>query len=109
MSSETDKNEKWIRDAERQSSILPGMLVYKKHHQEESQPFYGIVVREIDYTEWIGIMFADDPDDLGNILLRHDRQNDVDPAQWLHYEILWPDESRTIEGATSIRAVTPCE
>ena len=86
----------------------PGRLVYKKHHQAEPKPFCGIILREIDYTEWIGIMFAEDPDDLGNILLQHDRKTEVDPAQWLHYEILWPDGTRTIESATSLRAVHPC-
>ena len=108
MSTEEDENREWVREAARQSSILPGRLVYKKHHQAEPRPFYGIVIREIDYTEWIGIMFADDPDDLGNILLQHDRKSEVDPAQWLHYEILWPDGSTTIESAISLRAVDPC-
>lgn len=107
MSTEEDKNREWVREAARQSPIRPGRLVYKRHHQAEPRPFYGIVIRELDYTEWIEEMFDDDPEGLGLLLLQHDRDSEVDAAQWLHYEILWPDGSRTIEGAIGLRAVTP--
>ena len=107
MSTEEDKNREWVREAARQSPIRPGRLVYKRHHQAEPQPFCGIVIREIDYTEWIETVFDDDPEGLGLILLQHDRDSEVDAAQWLHYEILWPDGSRTIEGAIGLRAVHP--
>ena len=107
MSTEGDENREWVREAARRSPIHPGRLVYKRHHQAEPQPFCGIVIREIDYTEWIEEMFDDDPEGLGLLLLQHDRDSEVDAAQWLHYEILWPDGSRTIEGAIGLRAVHP--
>jgi hypothetical protein len=85
--------------------IRPGMFVTRANCDSEHQPYLGRVISEIDYTEFIEIMFGDADRSLGQALYEHDRTHYSDLEEWMHYEILWPDAQITIEPRLNIHPV----
>lgn len=88
----------------------PGTLITKVHDQAEDAPIPGMIVSQIDYADFVEIMFGDDRlgTQLSDMMMERYSEEWLEPNDWVHYEVMWPDSSITIEPLAQIRRVPPC-